>query len=612
MYQIKSLLLRAFDIFLKEGAGVLLRRLYLRILRTLGQNYQGNFDYGYTQWRQKFSASYSQNEAQELLAGLKHHPTFSIIVPVYNVETQWLTAAIESVKSQHYPHWQLCLIDDASTLEGVGDCLSRQQKSDSRISVAHNQKNLGIAGASDQGLALASAEYIAFMDHDDLLHPDALLDNARLINEFPDADLIYSDEDKIDLSGNYHSPFFKPGFSPELLESQNYIGHFVVIRQSLLQQLGGFRSGVDGAQDYDLLLRATARTQRIKHIAKVLYHWREVPGSTAHTFSAKSYAWEAGKRALQNHYENDDTKHSIELGTHPGTYRTRFKFVQQPKISIILPFKDQATLLDKCLQSLFDLAQWDNLEVLGINNNSQQPDTKSLINEWQAKEPRFRVVDYDDEFNYAAICNFGVQQVDGEYVLLLNSDIQFKDPGWVSELLGYACQDDIGAVGAKLLYPDQSIQHAGIVIGIDEGAGHPFKHFPNDHKGYFMRLGLSHNVSAVTGALLMVSRKKYLEVQGLDEEQFAIAYNDVDFCLKLLDAGYRNVVTPFCCATHHESSTRGVDLEKHKLQRHNREKQSLKTKWAALFKNGDLYYNPNLTLVREDYSLNQIRHLERT
>ena len=605
MYQTKQRVLRSFSILTTEGPIALINRLKTACKKALGLEYLGNFDSGYKQWRLKHDICLQDQAAETAIQSLKEKPLVSIIMPIYRVELKWLQAAVNSVYVQNYENWELCLVDDASEDPGIAAYLENLSRQDDRIKAGINQSNFGIAKTSNNALGMAHGEFIGFMDHDDLLRKDALLQNVLAINNQPDIDIIYSDEDKITINGEHSTPFFKPDYCPHLLLSHNYIGHFVVIRKSLVDEIGGFKKGLDGAQDYDLLLRAVAKTSRIKHIPKILYHWRKIPGSTASCFDSKSYAWEAGRRALQDCLCEKQQGYGIENGRHAGTYKLTFDFEAylKPSIGVIIPFKDQSQLLDKCLTRVFENSDWQELEVLAINNNSINPETDDVIEKWQIKESRFKCIHYDQPFNFSAICNFGVANTSAEYVVLLNNDIEILTTDWIEPLLTYAQQPNVGAVGAKLLYPNNTVQHAGIVMGIEGGAGHAFKHFPASHKGYFMRLDIAHNVSAVTAALLMVSRKKYLKVGGFGEEDFAIAYNDVDFCLKLQEHGCHNVLNPYCLAIHHESSSRGVDMAGEKQIRHDKEKQALAKKWKMVLQNGDPCYNPNLTSRREDYSM---------
>ena len=600
----KHYLQRARDIIAREGPGVLVRRIGLRFRSALGMAAFGNFDQGYEQWLERFDLPQSAEQASAIYQQLVSTPLISIIMPVYNVDAQWLRGAIESVLDQSYGHWQLCIVDDASSNPDVAELLDTYRDSDPRIQIARNADNLGISESSNHALQFAEGDFVGLLDHDDLLARDALLFNAALISDDPEVDLVYSDEDKISVQGKRNTPFFKPDFCPELLLGQNYIGHFVVARKSLVDAVGGFRKGFDGAQDYDLLLRLCSKTARVQHIPRILYHWREIPGSTASAFDSKTYAGQAGRKALEQFVTDNRLGATVDNGASPGTYMTRFAVSGSPLVSIILPFRDQPALLDRCLASIFSQSSWQPLEVIALDNQSEQADTRAVVDRWLDSGKPFQVIPYDATFNYSRICNLGVEEAGGEYIVLLNSDIEITSDNWIETLLGHAQQPAAGAVGAKLLYPDHTLQHAGIVVGIDNGAGHAYKHFPADHRGYFLRLSLAHNVSALTGALLMVKKDRYIQVGGLDEEDFGVAYNDVDFCLKLIQAGYRNLLIPECVAIHHESSSRGYERSPEQQTRHDNEKRRLGDKWQAFFARGDPCYNPNLTLAREDYSLN--------
>ena len=586
----------ALSVARSRGYRALLRLVAQRLRRFFGRYHQGFYDFGYAKWRQSKSPD-SQRERSPL------GPRFSIIVPVYNIENKWLEATIDSVCSQEYDDWQLCLINDGSTKAHVKQTLDRYADNDPRIIAHHHDENLGIAQSSNSGLAIADGEFVVLLDHDDLLESDALLELAFTVEQYPDVDLIYSDEDKIDAEGNYTHPFFKPGFSPSLLLCQNYIGHLVACSRDLLHEIGGFRSGFDGAQDYDLVLRVAHAAQRVVHIPKVLYHWRQLPGSTALFYGEKDYAWSAGQAALQDHLNTRYPGAKAEKGRLPGTYRVDYKIADRPSISVIIPFRDQPEMLDRCLSALFEQTDLRPLEVIGIDNRSEPSVVRDTKQRWLTNQPGLQFIDYADEFNFSAICNFGVEAARGEYLVLLNNDVEIISPNWIESLLGLAQDPDNGAVGAMLRYPDRSIQHAGIVTGIGGYAGHPFKGFDHNQIGYFGRLEVDSNVSAVTAALLMVSRKKYLEVGGLDQENFGIALNDVDFCLKLMQAGYRNAITAKCQAIHHESASRGYDRDPDRRARLDKEVALFQQKWAMVLEQGDPYYNPNLTLESEDYTL---------
>ena len=580
----------------QQGIAALVRLVGKRIKRKMGRYAPGMYDFGYEQWLLK-QQSNKVSHPHELT------PVISILVPVYNVAEAWLTEMVESVIAQSYPHWELCLVNDCATALHVAPALERLARLDQRIKLTHNSTNKGIAATSNQALGLASGEYVALLDHDDLLSADALDCVIEAINLNPQAELFYSDEDKIDSSGRQRSPFFKPDYSPALLLGQNYFGHLVVLTRNLMDRISGFRPGFDGAQDYDLILRATAHTAGIVHIPKVLYHWREIPGSTAMQFGEKDYAWEAGRTALQSHLDRRGGKATAEKGEVPGTYRVQYGITGNPLVTVIIPFRDQPELLDQCLESLLSNTGWQQLEILGIDNQSQERATFEIKKKWSEVDSRVRFMDYDQAFNFSAICNSAVRQASGDYVVLLNNDVEIQSDAWLETMLQHAQQKNTGAVGAQLLYPDNTIQHAGIVLGIGGTAGHAFKRFASNDIGYFGRLKITSNVSAVSAALLMVDKKKYLEVGGLDESAFSVALNDVDFCLKLLDQGYENIVTSDVSAIHHESVSRGSDRTHANAERLAIETAAFQTKWAQRLAAGDPFYNPNLTLESEDYRL---------
>jgi glycosyltransferase involved in cell wall biosynthesis len=531
------------------------------------------------------------------------HPMISILVPVYNVDRVWLEKAIQSVLDQVYDKWELCLADDASTKPHVREVLEAYAARDPRIKAIFPEENQGIAGASNSAASLATGEYLGFLDHDDELSPDALFEMARLINDHPDAGLIYSDEDKMDMEGNRIEPFFKPDYSPDLLLSQNYFCHFTVIQKTLFEEVGGFRDGLNGSQDHDLVLRVLEKTDRVYHIPSILYHWRKIPGSTAAVYDSKSYAWEAGRKAIQDTLYNRNIDATVFLGKFQGSYRVKRRLGDTPLVSIIIPFRDRPDLLEICLTSVLEKTSYPFLELLCVNNDSREPQTRELIKRIGGMDSRIRFIDDPRPFNYSAINNRAVRQAGGEHVVLMNSDIQVIQSDWIESLLEHSLRPEVGAVGAKLLYPNHTIQHAGIVIGIYGNAGHPHKFFPKDDNGYYARPHVIHNVSAVTGALLMVKKSLYLEVGGLDAENLGIAYNDVDFCLKLREKGYLNVFTPYCEAIHHESASRGYEDTDPKKERFETEKRFFQSKWKEVLDAGDPYYNVNLSLESEDFSI---------
>lgn len=531
-------------------------------------------------------------------------PVFSILVPIYNTDPQYLLPMIESVQNQIYPYWQLCLVDDCSPKSYLKRILEHEALQDERISIQLNDVNQGISVTTNDALAMAKGDYIALLDHDDEITIDALYENAKVINATPDAGLIFSDEDKLNMKGVRVEPYFKPDYSPDLLHTNNYICHFTVIKKSIVQELGGFREGLDGSQDHDVIIRSAAAAKRVVHIPKILYHWRKIPGSTAVTYDSKSYAWEAGRKAVEDQLQKDESGVRVEFGTLKGTYRVFREIKGEPLVSIIVPFKDKPGLLESCLDSVLNRSSYRNFEIIGVSNNSEHALTFEIMARYTELDDRIRFVKKDIPFNFSAICNYGVEQANGDYLVLLNNDIEIISPDWIERLLEHAQRDEIGAVGGKLLFPDGTIQHAGIVAGMVGAAGHPHKFFPDNHIGYHGRLHMVNNVSAVTGAMMMMKADKFREVGGLDEENLAVAYNDVDLCLKLLSKGYRNVFTPHSKATHHESISRGYEDTDEKLQRLLKEQTHFLSTWAEFLEAGDPYYNPNLSLKNERFSLN--------
>ncbi len=566
----------------------------------IGQNTED-----YALWVTENSLSEADVEvAKSEIDGMSYKPVFSILVPIYNTDPEYLLPMIESVQQQIYPHWQLCLVDDCSPKTYLKRILEHEALQDERISIQLNDINQGISVTTNDALAMATGDYIALLDHDDEISIDALYENAKIINAMPEAGLIYSDEDKMDMQGARLEPFFKPDYSPDLLQTNNYICHFTVIKKSIADEIGGFREGLDGSQDHDIIIRAAAAAERVVHIPKILYHWRKIPGSTAVAYDSKSYAWEAGRKAIEDQLQKDETGVRVEFGSMKGTYRVFREIKGEPLVSIIIPFKDKPELLDSCLNSVLNRSSYSNFEIVGVSNNSEQALTFERMTHFSDADERIRFVEKNIPFNFSAICNYGVEQARGEYIVLLNNDIEIISPDWIELMLEHAQRDQIGAVGGKLLYPDGRIQHAGVVAGMVGAAGHPHKFFPDNHIGYHGRLQMVFNTSAVTGAMMMMRTDKFNEVGGLDEDNLAVAYNDIDLCLKLLDKGYYNLFTPHCRATHHESISRGYEDTDEKMQRLLTEQKHFLTKWADFLESGDPYYNPNLSLKNERFSLN--------
>jgi O-antigen biosynthesis protein len=526
-------------------------------------------------------------------------PKISIVVPAFNPPAEYLEAMIESVRAQTYGNWELCLAD-ASTKEYVRPVLEKAAASDPRIKIAFLESNGGIVGNSNAAAAMTTGGFIGLLDHDDTLAPFAFFDIVAALNDQPDADFLYSDEDKLDTHGGRVEPNFKPDWSPETLRSRNYICHLTVIKRDLFEKLGGFRAGFDGSQDYDLVLRASEQARQIVHVPRVLYHWRMHAASTAFAKSTKNYAYDAGKRAVAEHLTRLAIDASVHDGPILGTYQVVYHLRSQPLVSIVIPNKDQAALLSRCMESLAK-SSYANYEVVIVENGSQLPETHAYYREL-AKQPHVRIVEWSRPFNYAAVNNFAAAQARGELLLFLNNDTEAINPDWLETMVKQAVQPGVGAVGAKLYYADDTIQHAGIVLGMGGVAGHSHLFYPRQAQGYMQRLRITQNVAAVTGACLLMPRAVFEKVGGFDEG-FVLAFNDVDLCLSVLQAGYRVVWTPDAELYHLESKTRGYEDTAEKQARFKREYDLFHLKWAAVLKAGDPYFSPHFRLDRPDFAL---------
>lgn len=530
-------------------------------------------------------------------------PRFSIITPVYNTDASALRNCLESVLAQSYGHWELCIVDDASSAPHIRRILSEYAARDVRIKVNYRSENGHIVQASNTALNMATGEFIVLLDHDDVLAPHALHAVARALQSRPTAQLVYSDEDKLDINGERCSPYFKPDFSPDLLYSQNYFCHMGVYRRELVQAAGGFRKGYEGSQDYDLVLRCVERISDLRdvlHIPQVLYHWRMVEGSTANGHVQKPYATEAARKALQDHFDSQGLRVLASVDA-AGIYRHRWPIPDPaPLVSLIIPTRNGYGLLKTCIDSIVQRTSYTRYEILIVDNQSTCKQTLAYLDELAALGCA-RVLRYDHPFNYSAINNFAARQAKGSLLGLVNNDIEVISPDWLSEMVSHAVRVDIGCVGAKLYYPDDTIQHGGVVLGIGGVAGHSHKYYQRVADGYFSRLRVVHNVSAVTGAVLILRKHLFDAVGGLDETGLPVAFNDVDLCLKVMGAGYRNLWTPFAELYHHESVSRNAEDTPEKQARFHNECEVMRQRWGTLLAT-DPYYNPNLSLLREDYS----------
>ena len=531
-------------------------------------------------------------------------PDFSIILPVYNTPLPFLRACIDSVIAQTYPHWTLCIADDASSEPHVLKLLTEYAENEPRIHLTQRERNGHIVAASNSALALASGDFIVLLDHDDTLATHALWSVAEALQTAPDAQIIYSDEDKLDLHGHRCEPFFKPDWSMDLLRSQNYISHLGVYRRDLITAVGGFRAGFDGSQDYDLLLRCVASvndTRNILHIPKVLYHWRMSENSAATDANNKSYATEAARTALQEQADKTMAGAYVSVIAN-GLYRHHWPLPEQPPlVSLLIPTRDKLELIQTCIRSILDKTTYTHFEILILNNGSVQPETLSFFEAIQREDGRVKVLDWNHPFNYSAINNFGAQYAQGDVLGLINNDVEVISPDWLTEMVSHAIRREIGCIGAKLYYPDDTIQHAGVVLGIGGVAGHSHKYFERHQGGYFSQLRVVRNVSAVTGAALLLRKAVFEQVGGLDEDKLKISFNDVDLCLKVQTIGLKNIWTPFAELYHHESKSRGQDISDGQKKRAQAESETMQMRWPNLCQ--DPYYNVNLSLTHEDYSL---------
>lgn len=572
--------------------------------------YDNTFDIAgsvYQEWIQKFEVPLFVDHCalRKKQSEFEIKPLISLVMPVYNTEENYLRQAIESVQAQVYENWEFCIVDDASSAPHIKPLLEEYSAGDSRIKVIFSTSNEHIAGASNRAINIATGDYIALLDHDDLLAPHALYSVVECINKSPSSQVIYSDEDKIDENNVRTNPYFKPDWNKDLFYSNNYLCHFTVIQHDLVKQVGGFRSGVDGSQDYDLLLRVIkqANFQNISHIPHVLYHWRAIAGSTAAGAGEKEYTTSAGIKALQDHFdslEQGDVR--VEKSVSDNLYRVRFPVPkQEPLVSLLIPSRNALKYLKPCVEGIIKKTNYQNYEIIILDNQSDDPETLRYLRKIEQHE-RVRVELYDDVFNYSAINNFGVTHAKGEIIGLINNDIEVIGGDWLDEMVSQVSRKEIGCVGAKLLYQDETVQHAGVILGVGGVAGHCFLGLEKDDYGHFGRAQVVQNYSAVTAACLLLKKSTFIEVGGLDEERFKVAFNDVDLCLKVQEAGFRNLWTPYATLFHYESKSRGYEDTPAKLKRFDSEVAAMKLKWSSSL-NSDPYYNPNLAVDAEAFTL---------
>lgn len=606
-----SLSRRAYSYWRKYGTKTLIQRIRGELAPAPGQAVLSPVASAspteYEKWILNYdtlTAQAQQDMAKEIASWVQP-PLISVLMPTYNTDEQWLRKAIDSVIHQLYPNWELCIADDASTKPHVRQVLQEYIQRDARIKVDFRAVNGHISAASNSALALVSGDYVALLDHDDELPVHALYHVARCIAQHPEVRMIYSDEDKIDESGRREGPYFKSDWNPELFLGQNMFSHLGVYQTALVRQVGGFRKGLEGSQDYDLALRCVEQCGHaaVQHIAKVLYHWRIIPGSTAAGSEEKPYAFIAATRAVTEHLERIKVSASVEEAA-PNMRMLRVRYhlpAKLPKVSIIIPTRDAHALVRQCIESLENKTIYSNYEIILVDNGSTDPDALAYFKKLSLKE-NIRVLVDNNPFNYSALNNKAAAIANGEILCLLNNDIEIITPEWLDEMVAHAMRSDIGAVGARLWYPDGTLQHGGVVLGLGGVAGHAHHKLPDTNFGYFCRAALVQNYSAVTAACLVIRKSVFNQVGGLNEQHLTVAFNDVDFCIRVRDAGYRNVWTPFAELYHHESATRGSDMTPEKHARFTGEVNYMeKTYGSSLFQ--DPAYNVNLDLKSRSFAL---------
>ena len=531
-----------------------------------------------------------------------YEPLISIVIPLYNTPQEYLRKLLQSITAQSYGKFELCLAD-GSTKKGPAAFVKKFYGNDPRIRLKHLKLNAGISENTNEAIRMATGEFLMFADHDDFLEPDALYEMVRALNENRELDLIYTDEDLCDEKGEcFFAPRMKPDFNPDFLRSINYICHLVLVRKSLAEEVGLLRKQCDGAQDYDFLLRCIEKTDRVYHIPKVLYHWRVSETSTAGNQDSKTYAIDAGKLALTEHYARLGYEAEVEYTGIFIMYRMRLKLKSQPLVTILIPNKDQVETLANCLSSIYEKTDYPYFEILVVENNSEKEETFAYYEKMKQEHENFHVVTYQGGFNYSAINNFGVRHAKGEYILFLNNDTEVISPFWIREMLGFCQREDTAAVGAKLFYPDGLVQHCGVVVGIANYAGHVQNFKTRRDNGYFGRLRAVQDISAVTAACMLVKRSVFEEIGGFDES-FEVAFNDVDLCLRIRETGKLIVQDPNVELYHYESKSRGYENTPEKLARFKGEVIRFRKRWKAFLEKGDPYYSPNLTLMNGECTL---------
>ena len=559
----------------------------------------------YGPWYEAYCPTIEELERQRTKEW-RNYPKISIVVPAYKTPIKFLREMMDSLIAQTYPNWELCIADASPEDAAMKLVLKEYADRDNRIKWNKLKENLGIAENTNAALAMAEGDYIGLLDHDDMLAVNALFKIAEALEKETDIDVIYTDEDKIRGDVQEHfQPHFKPDFNPDLLRANNYICHLFVVKRELLEVVGGFRKSFDGAQDYDFIFRCVENAGKIYHIPEILYHWRTHQASTADNPDSKMYAYEAGKRAIEGNLERCGLDGKVSFTKDYGFYRVKYPVQGRPLVSIIIPNKDEKDCLERCINSIIEKTTYNNFEILIVENNSITNEIFSYYKQLSKKE-NIRLLAWEKPFNYSAINNYAVKKAKGDYLLFLNNDTEVIAPNWIEEMLGHCQRSETGVVGGKLYYPDGTIQHAGTIVGMGGIAGHMFVDMPGERTGYLHKASLQQNLSAVTAACMMVKREIFEMVLGFDEE-LSVAFNDVDFCLRVRQKGYLVVYDPYVELYHYESKSRGSEDSAEKVRRFQEEIEFMRCRWEKLLKEGDPYYNKNLSLTKWNYSLRPIK-----
>lgn len=563
----------------------------------------------YGPWYEAYVPDESELEKQRKHR-FTYEPLISVAVPAFRTPETFLIQMVESLLAQTYSNWELCIANGSPEDTVMKGVLEQYMKKDSRIRVSELTENKGIAGNTNAALEMAEGEFVGLLDHDDLLAPNALYEVVRALETDRELDAVYTDEDKVTTElDEYFQPHLKPDFNLDLLRSNNYICHFFVVRRSVVKKAGGFRQEFDGAQDHDFIFRCVEIARKVGHIPEILYHWRTHKASTADNPASKMYAFDAGKRAIEAHLERTGTEGVVTHTPDLGFFRVKYPVQGNPLVSIIIPNKDEKETLKDCIESIRKKTEYENYEIIIVENNSTTEEIFQYYKEL-SQDPRIRLLRWKKEFNYSAINNYGVSHARGEYLLFLNNDVKIITPGWIKEMLGVCQRPEVGAVGVKLIYPDNTIQHAGCVIGIGGIAGHMFVDMPANRTGYLHKASILQDMSAVTAACMMMKRTAFEEAGGFTEK-LSVAFNDVDLCLKVRKNKKLIVYDPYVELYHMESKTRGAEDSTEKVRRFQEEIEYMRCQWIDILKNGDPYYNKNLSLTKWNYSLRPLQGMGR-